>query len=77
MSMESGSTLRAALKDRELELLEQAVEAEQPPRHGRVDLPLGELSADDLIDLRRSVAVLLCRYGLDWDDEPKDFGFGM
>ena len=73
-SMESGSTLRAALKDRELELLEQAIDAEQAPRPGLLDLPVDELSADHLNDLRDSVTVLFCMYGLDKHDEVNDFG---
>jgi hypothetical protein len=72
--MEAGSTLRAALRDRELELLEQAIEVERPSRSGLLDLSVDELSADDLNDLRDSLAVLLCMYGLDKQDEVNDFG---
>lgn len=72
--MESASTLREALEDREVQLLEQAVDGEQPARRRLLDLPLSELTADDLNELRDSVGTLLTKYGFDRNWEPNPFG---
>jgi hypothetical protein len=57
------TTLRTALGDREVEVLERAVEGDQPSLHRLLDKPLDEVAADDLNKLREAVSVLLMRGG--------------
>ncbi len=73
--MEVRSTLRAALAGREVQLVEQAADADRPDLGRLLDLPLGQLSAEDLNDLRSAVGVLLCMHGFDRNWEPNAFGW--
>ena len=72
--MASATTLRAAVTEREVHLLERAVEVEEPARRRCLDLRLAELSADDLNGLRLSLTILLAKRGFGRDWEPNDIG---
>jgi hypothetical protein len=72
--MTATATLRAALQHGEVERLEQAVDADEPSLRHLLDLPLDEVTADDLNNLRDAVGVLLSRRGFNSDWEPNAFG---
>jgi hypothetical protein len=72
--MRATTTLRAALRHGEVERLEQAVDGDRPSLRPLLDLPLDEVTAADLNDLRGVVAVLQSRSGFNSDWEPNTFG---
>jgi hypothetical protein len=72
--MTATTTLRAALRDREVERLEQAVEANRASLRHLLDLPLDQVTAGDLNDLRDAVGDLLLRGGFNSGWEPNTFG---
>ncbi len=72
--MTATTTLRAALPHGEVERLEQAVDSDRPSLRHLLDLPLDEVTADDLNDLRDVVGVLLSKRGFTSDWEPNTFG---
>ena len=67
-------SLRSELGAREVELLERAVRLDDESDPTLLDLPLSDLVADDLNDLRSAVTVLLIAEGLDQHDNHNEFG---